>query len=87
MPSIRSDVQPLDKAGALYALAALAFAAIYQAIWYLAPEFMEIPMWGSAIPLSMPFGILALFMPLFFAWLIARKDDQTSTETYETSGH
>jgi len=88
MQQTRADVQPLDKAGALYAILAFAFAAIYQATWYLFPAFMEIPSWsGSSIPISVPLGVLALFVPLIFAWLCARKDDHTTTENYETSGH
>ena len=65
MKSVRSDVQPIERGGVIFGGSALAFAAVYQAIWYVAPEIMEAKLWeGSSIPVSMPFGVVAIFAPL-----------------------
>ncbi len=81
----RLDVQPVDKKGAIFAAAALGFAALYQALWYFAPGLMQTKV-ASAIPFSVPFGVVAIFAPLLFAWLCARGDKDTG-ETFETAKH
>lgn len=81
----RLDVQPVDGKGAIFAGAALGFAALYQAIWYFWPELMTTKV-ASVIPFSVPFGVVAIFAPLLFAWLCAR-NDVASDEVYDTSKH
>lgn len=81
----RLDVQPVDRRGALFAVLALGFCGLYQALWYFAPGLMRMKV-GDVIPFSVPFGVLAIFAPLFFAWLCAR-NDVASTETFDTSKH
>ncbi|MBY0510258.1 MAG: hypothetical protein K2P94_08885 [Rhodospirillaceae bacterium] len=81
----RLDVQPVDKKGAIFAAAALGFAALYQALWYIWPGLMQAKI-GSVIPFSVPFGVIAIFVPLLFAWLCAR-DDKDTGETFETAKH
>jgi uncharacterized membrane protein YhdT len=81
----RLDVQPIDKKGAAFAIAALAFTALYQALWYISPELMQTKV-ASVIPFSVPFGVVAIFAPLLFAWLCARNDVDTG-ETFETAKH
>jgi hypothetical protein len=88
MKTERADVQPLDRGGVIFGGAALVFTALYQAIWYIAPGLMEAKLWeGSSIPFSMPFGVVAIFAPLLFAWLCARKDQHDPNETYDTAKH
>ena len=88
MKTERCDVQPIDRGGVIFGGAALLFAAIYQAIWYVAPGVMEAPISeGSSIPVSMPFGVVAIFAPLLFAWLCARNDRHVEGETYDTAKH
>ncbi len=87
MTPARSDVQPVDRKGVVFAAAAVSFAAFYETLWRIAPGLMETKLWsGSAIPVSVPLGVLALFAPVLFAWLCAR-NDVTSNETFDTSGH
>jgi hypothetical protein len=81
----RVDVQPVDWKGAAFAAAALGFAALYQALWYMWPELMRMKVTAN-IPFSIPFGVLAIFAPLLFAWLCARNDKDTG-ETFETAKH
>jgi uncharacterized membrane protein YhdT len=81
----RLDVQPVDKKGAIFAAAALGFAAFYQALWYIWPALMQTKVMG-VVPFSVPFGVIAIFMPLLFAWLCARNDKDTG-ETFETAKH
>jgi len=81
----RVDVQPVDWKGAAFAAAALGFAALYQALWYISPELMRMKVTAN-IPFSIPFGVLAIFAPLLFAWLCARNDKDTG-ETFETAKH
>jgi hypothetical protein len=81
----RLDVQPIDWKGAAFAAAALGFAALYQALWYIWPELMQTKV-ASVIPFSVPFGVVAIFAPLLFAWLCARNDKDTG-ETFETAKH
>ena len=87
MKSARSDVQPLDRAGVIFAAAAVGFAAFFETLWYVAPGLMEARLWsGSAIPVGVVLGIIALFAPVLFAWLCAR-NDVASDETFDTSRH
>ena len=81
----RMDVQPLDRNGVLFAGLSVAFAVLYQVIWYVAPGLMATPVIGVT-PLSVPFGVVSVFVPLLLAWLCAR-NDTASSETYETAKH
>jgi hypothetical protein len=75
MSDSRPNVQPLDRSGVIFAICIFGFAAIYEALWTLAPKLMRLPLWaGSSIPLSVPLGIAAIFLPLLFARLSVRHD-------------
>ena len=70
----QNDV-PLDRRGLFYGLLALALAALYQALWWLAPDVMAAPLWsGATIPVSVPLGVIAIYMPLLLAWACIRRD-------------
>jgi hypothetical protein len=85
----RPNVQPLDRSGVIFAVLIFGFAAIYEALWTLAPKIMRLPLWaGSSIPLSVLFGIAAIFLPLLFAWLSVRHDQPVlGGHTDEASKH
>jgi hypothetical protein len=66
---------PLDRRGLFCGLLALALAGLYQALWWLAPGLMAAPLWnGATIPVSVPLGVAAIYMPLLLAWLCIRHD-------------
>ncbi len=88
MTSERPDVQPIDVRGTVFTIAAFLVAAAYQGLWYLAPDFLALPLWpGAALSVALVLAILAFAVPIFVAWLMARYDHHDETETYETSGH
>jgi hypothetical protein len=89
MSDFRPKVQALDRSGVLFAALIFGFGAIYEATWALAPSLMRLPLWkGSSIPLSVPFGIAAIFLPLVFAWLSVRHDQPIlGNQTNEVSNH
>jgi uncharacterized membrane protein (DUF485 family) len=87
MKNPRPNVQSIDRLGVLFALLTLGFAASYEALLTLAPGLLKTPLWnGSAIPFSVPLGIVAIFWPLLFAWLCVRNDHlMQDGKTSETS--
>lgn len=88
MTSKRPDVQPLDIRGTIYTAVAFVVAALYQTLWYVAPDFLAQPLWqGATLTVAFLLGTIAVTGPIFLAWLVARNDDAEPDETYETSSH
>ncbi len=84
----KPDVQPLDVRGVTFTVAAILVAALYQGLWYVAPNFLALPLWqGATLSVAFLLGSLALAAPVILAWLAIRFDDANSSETFETSGH
>jgi hypothetical protein len=83
----RPDVQPVDRRGTGFVITAVLLAAVYQALWYVAPEFLAQPLWpGTALTVAFPLGTIAILAPAVLAWLMASKDI-ASTERFHSSGH
>lgn len=88
MTQERSDVQPLDKRGTIYTIVAFVLAALYQSLWYIAPNFLAQPLWqGGTLSVAFLLGTIAITGPILLAWLISRDDIANTSETYETSNH
>ena len=65
----------LDRKGAVLAAVALVTAGLYQALWWLAPTLMAMPLWnGASIPVSVALGLLAIFVPALLSFLCVRGD-------------
>lgn len=81
-------VQKLAARDIFYTIAAVMLVGIYQALWYVTPGFLEVPLWsGSYLTASFILGALSLLIPIAAVWLIVWKDPKKPTKTYETSGH
>ena len=77
----------LDRRGAAFAVLAVAIIAAYQAMHYLAPDFLAQPLWeGADLTIAFLLGSLSLFIPVAIAWWMIR-GDTADGETFDTAHH
>jgi len=87
MKEAQLPVQKLVRREVLIAISSIAFAAVYQGLWYLAPEFLARALWGgSSLTIAFALGTLAILTPIISAYSIIGRD-AASDEAYETSHH
>jgi uncharacterized membrane protein (DUF485 family) len=81
--------EQVDRRGAWLAVTAVVLIALFQAIWYIAPDVLAQPLWsGSALNIGFLLGTLSMLVPVVVAWLIVKPDsDRPDDETFETSNH
>jgi hypothetical protein len=77
----------LDKRGAVWTVIAVLVVSAYQALYFLAPDFLAIPLWpGSSLTYAFLLGTLAIVIPVAVGWWMIRSDAPDG-ETYDTTDH
>ncbi len=77
----------LDRRGAALAVLTVALAALFMALFYIAPDLLARPLWqGGALTVAFLLGTLSLAVPVVVAWLIVRHD-RAGGETFDTTHH
>ena len=75
MKPAQPDVR-LSGRDALMAILAVAIAAVFQLLLYVAPAFLSRPLWdGAALTLAFLFGSISVAIPVAIAWWIIRTDN------------
>jgi hypothetical protein len=87
MKETKLPVQRLVKREAVITFVSIALAALYQSLWYLAPDFLTIALWrGGTLTIAFALGTLAILAPIASAFYIAGRDAPTD-EVFEISHH
>ena len=82
------SVQKLAARDIFFTIATVMLVGVYQALWYVAPDFLEVPLWhGSTLTASFILGALSLSIPIAAVWFIVWKDPKTTSKRYETSDY
>lgn len=77
----------LDKRGALWTAATVGVVSAYQALYFLAPEFLAIPLWrGSALTMAFLLGTLSIAVPVVAGWWMIR-GDEAGGESFDAGHH
>jgi hypothetical protein len=65
----------LDKRGAAGTAIAVGLVSAYQALYFVAPEFLAIPLWdGSHLTVAFLLGTLSVALPVGVGWWMIRGD-------------
>jgi hypothetical protein len=77
----------LDKRGAMWTAIAVFLVSAYQALYFLAPGFLAIPLWeGSYLTMAFLLGTLSLVLPVVIGWWMIR-GDKADSETFDVTQH
>ncbi len=65
----------LDKRGAVGTAIAVALVSAYQALYFLAPDFLATPLWGgSYLTVAFLLGTLSVAIPVVVGWWMIQGD-------------
>ncbi|MGE4062217.1 MAG: hypothetical protein AB7E79_02520 [Rhodospirillaceae bacterium] len=77
----------LEKRGALWTVIAVAVVSAYQSLYFLAPDFLAIPLWeGSSLTIAFLLGTLSVAIPVAVGWWMI-KEDKADVETFDVTHH
>jgi hypothetical protein len=77
----------LEWRGAIWTVIAVALVSAYQAMYFLAPDILAIPLWeGSSLTYAFLLGTLSLLIPIAIGWWMIHTD-KTDGESFHTSHH